>query len=96
MKKKGVDLLAKENRALSHDHAPENIWGSGTETWHLHDLKLKGGLEHGNHLVCNWRPRDGEHRETSEDLEVGDQNLHACVCGEIYMNGQGQVSSWRV
>ena len=69
------------------------MWGSGTETWHLHDLKLKGGLENGNHVVCNLRPRDGEHRERSEDLEVGDQNLYACVHGEICMNGQGLVAN---
>ena len=96
MKKRGRPFGDRKQGSLTHDHASGSIWGSGTETWHLHDLKLKGGLEPGDHLVCDSRPRDGEHRERSEDLEVGDHNLHACVCGEICMNGQGQVGSWRV
>jgi hypothetical protein len=64
----------------------EGCGGAGISTWHLQDLKLKGCLEPGEHIECNWRPRDGKVIERSENLEIGDQNLHACVCKEICMN----------
>jgi len=60
--------------------------GAGIRTWHLQDLKLEGCLAPGEHLQCNCRPRDGKGCKRSENLNIGDQNLQARVCGEICIN----------